>query len=110
MMTVVFAAAFAVGTWADNFPGEGGITDANGRFDLASTDSWGGTIPAILPVEIRLYDAAGAELDGAGYLAAEDGVAKIAIRTNLNDAPGAYRLVFRDRASGLVEERKVERK
>jgi len=84
----------------------GGIVKAG----LRVVDASGEPVPALLPVEIRLYDSAGKELDGAGYLAAEDGDARVAIRTNVNDAPGPYRLVFRDRASGLTEERAVERR
>lgn len=67
----------------------------------------GNPIRAILPVEIRLYDAAGKEIDGAGYLAAKDGVAEVAFLTNRDDAKGAYRLVCRDRASGLERELSV---
>jgi len=58
--------------------------------------------PALLPVEIRVFDAAGRELDGAGYACAKDGVCRLSVRTNLNDAPGAYKVVCRDRASGLA--------
>ena len=61
-------------------------------------------VPARLPVEIRVYDAAGAELDGAGFACAEGGVCTLAVRTNLNDAPGGYRVVCRDRASGILKE------
>ena len=64
-------------------------------------------VPALLPVEIRVYDAAGRELDGAGYACAKDGVCKLTVRTNLNDAPGAYRVVCRDRASGMTIEKRV---
>jgi len=70
----------------------------------------GQRISALLPGEIHLYDADGVELDGAGYVAAEDGIAQLAIRTNLNDAPGDYRLVCKDRASGLVVEKTIKRK
>ena len=45
------------------------------------------------------------ELDGAGYACAKDGVCKLTVRTNINDAPGGYRVVCRDRASGLACER-----
>ena len=67
----------------------------------------GRPVSALLPVEIRMYDSSGRELDGAGYLAAENGDARVAIRTNVNDAPGPYRVVFRDRASGLSATREV---
>lgn len=65
-------------------------------------DETGAPVPARLPVEIRVFDAAGQELDGAGYACAEGGVCKLAVRKNLNDAPGGYRIVCRDRASGIV--------
>ena len=61
-------------------------------------------VPARLPVEIRVFDAAGQELDGAGYVCAEGGVCTLTVRTNLNDPPGGYRIVCRDRASGIVSE------
>ena len=67
-------------------------------------DAAGEPVPALLPVEIRVYDAAGRELDGAGYACAKDGVCRLSVRTNLNDAPGAYRVVCRDRASGIVRD------
>ena len=70
-------------------------------------DAAGGPVQALLPVEIRVYDAAGRELDGAGYACATDGVCRLAVRTNLNDTPGEYRLVCRDRASGLVCEKRA---
>ena len=69
-------------------------------FSVLAAD--GKPVHALLPVEVRVYDAAGAELDGAGYLAAEDGVAKVTVLRNLDDAPGAYHVVCRDRASGCV--------
>lgn len=77
------------------------------RFSVLDAD--GRPVPALLPVEIRVFDAAGAELDGAGYLAAEGGVAKVTVLCNLDDAPGAYRVVCRDRASGLTVEKTVQR-
>ena len=65
----------------------------------------GEPVKALLPVEVRVYDAAGRELDGAGYACAKDGVCRLSVRTNINDAPGGYRVVCRDRASGLACER-----
>ncbi|MBR2837656.1 MAG: hypothetical protein IKE55_02630 [Kiritimatiellae bacterium] len=72
-------------------------------------DDAGRPVPARLPVEIRVFDSAGAELDGAGFACAEDGVCTLAVRTNLNDAPGDYRVVCRDRASGITREAHVGR-
>ena len=72
-------------------------------------DDTGRPVPARLPVEIRVFDAAGAELDGAGFACAEDGVCTLTVRTNVNDAPGDYRVVCRDRASGIVQEMSVRR-
>ena len=66
-------------------------------------DEFGAPVPARLPVEIRVYDAAGRELDGAGYACAVDGTCELKVVTNLNDAPGGYRVVCRDRASGLAK-------
>lgn len=62
-------------------------------------------VAARLPVEIRIFDAAGTELDGAGFACAEGGVCTMTVPTNLNDAPGGYRVVCRDRASGIVREK-----
>ena len=62
---------------------------------------------ALLPVEVRLYDAAGREIDGGGYACAEGGVAKVSFITNVDDAGGAFRIVCRDRASGLSAEKKI---
>ena len=82
-----------------------------GRVDvmLSVRDQSGCLVPAVLPVEVRLYDSAGVELDGAGYAAAENGVCRMHIQTNLDDAPGEYRLVCRDRASGLEVSRTIRR-
>ncbi|MCQ2392480.1 MAG: hypothetical protein MJ240_13775 [Kiritimatiellae bacterium] len=82
---------------------------ASVRVSLAVLDDKGKRVNALLPVEVRLYDAAGRELDGAGALAAEGGVCTIDIPTNLDDAPGNYRLVCRDRASGLSVTRVIAR-
>ena len=69
------------------------------RFTISGES--GRPVPGLLPVEIRVYDAAGRELDGAGYACAENGVCELSVATNLDDAEGDYRVVCRDRASGL---------
>ena len=71
-------------------------------------DESGAPVPALLPVEVRIYDAAGTELDGAGFACAEGGICSLAVPTNLNDPPGGYRVVCRDRASGISKEVAVE--
>ena len=83
-----------------------------GTFGVAVTvaDAKGSAVPALLPVEIRLYDSAGREIDGGGYACAEGGVAKVSFVTNLDDADGPYRLVCKDRASGISVERAVAQK
>ena len=48
------------------------------------------------------------DYERAGFLCAEGGVATASILLNVNDAPGDYHLVCRDRASGLVAERNVQ--
>ena len=63
---------------------------------------------ALLPAEIRLYDAAGREIDGAGWVCLENGTCTVELLTNLDDAKGDYRVVCRDRASGLTAERTVK--
>ena len=70
-------------------------------------DGKGKAVPALLPVEVRLYDANGREIDGGGFTCAEGGVAKVTFQTNLDDADGAYRLACRDRASGISVEKTV---
>ena len=54
-------------------------------------------------------DAAGRELDGAGWVCLQGGSCTVDILTNIDDAASDYRLVCRDRASGLSVERKIER-
>ncbi len=71
--------------------------------ELRVLDAKGLPIAALLPVEIRVTNAAGRELDGAGYACAENGVCRLKMFANLDDAPGAYRITCRDRASGLTK-------
>jgi hypothetical protein len=70
----------------------------------------GKPVDALLPAEIRMYDAAGRELDGAGWVCLQGGVCTVDILTNIDDADGDYRVVCRDRASGLSIERAIKRK
>ena len=70
----------------------------------------GRPVKALLPAEIRLFDAAGRELDGAGWVCLQGGVCAMDILTNLDDAAGDYRLVCRDRASGLSAECAIRQK
>jgi hypothetical protein len=69
----------------------------------------GKPVAAVLPVEVRLYDSSSREIDGAGFAAAEGGVCRMTVPLNFDDAPGEYRLVCRDRASGLVTEKRIFR-
>ena len=70
----------------------------------------GEPVKALLPAEVRLYDAAGRELDGAGWVCLQGGVCTVEVMTNLDDAAGDYRLVCRDRATGLSAERTIRRR
>lgn len=63
-------------------------------------DETGAPVDALLPVEIRLFDALGREIDG-GWMAAEGGVCTARLSTNLDDPDGGCRIECRDRASGL---------
>ena len=69
----------------------------------------GKPVPAVLPVEVRIRDARGQELDGAGFVAAVDGVCELSAKTNLDDADGDYTVFCRDRASGFTASEKVVR-
>ena len=80
------------------------------RVTFSVRDVSGRPVDALLPAEIRLYDAAGRELDGAGWVCLQGGVCTVEIATNLNDAAGDYRLVCTDRASGLKAERLIRRR
>ena len=78
------------------------------KVTFSALDKDGRTIEALLPAEVRLYDAAGREIDGAGWVCLEGGTCTVEFLTNLNDAQGDYRLVCRDRASGLTAERRIK--
>ena len=80
------------------------------RVAFSAISDSGRTVEAMLPAEIRLFDAAGRELDGAGWTCLQDGRCTVEILTNLNDADGDYRLVCRDRTSGLSVERRIRRR
>lgn len=80
------------------------------RVTFAALDRNGKPVHALLPAEIRVYDAAGRELDGAGWVCLQGGVCTVDILTNIDDADGDYRVVCRDRASGLSAERTVKRR
>ena len=75
---------------------------------FSARDADGHPVAALLPAEIRLYDAAGREIDGAGWVCLQGGTCTVEFVTNLNDADGDYRIVCRDRASGLTAERSVK--
>lgn len=79
------------------------------RVTLRVLDVKGRPVHALLPGEVRLIDAAGRELDGAGFVCVQDGTCTVDILTNVDDAEGDYRLVCKDRASGLTAERTVRR-
>jgi hypothetical protein len=75
---------------------------------FSALDSEGRPVDALLPAEIRLYDGAGREIDGAGWVCLQGGTCTVEFQTNLNDADGDYKIVCRDRASGLTVERVVK--
>ncbi len=71
------------------------------KVKMTVKDAAGAPVQALLPVEIRVYDASGRELDGAGFACARNGVCELSVLTNINDAKGFYSIVCRDRASGI---------
>ncbi len=77
------------------------------RVTFSARNAAGKPVNALLPAEIRLFDASGCELDGAGWVSLQGGVCTVEIATNLDDPRGDYRLVCRDRASGLTAERTI---
>ena len=81
-----------------------------GKLSVTMTvkDAEGKPVEALLPAEIRLYDGAGREIDGAGWVCLQGGTCTVEFVTNLNDAEGDYRVVCRDRASGLSAERTIK--
>ena len=80
------------------------------RITFSALDESGCPVEALLPAEIRVFDAAGRELDGAGWVCLQGGVCTVDVLTNLDDAAGSYRIICKDRASGLTVERSVARK
>ena len=78
------------------------------KVTFSALDAQGHPVAALLPAEIRLYDAAGREIDGAGWVSLQGGTCTVEFLTNLNDADGDYKIVCRDRASGLTAERIVK--
>lgn len=79
------------------------------RVTFRALNGNGKAVSALLPGEIRMYDAAERELDGAGFVCLQNGECTVDILTNIDDADGDYRLVCKDRASGLTEERVIRR-
>ena len=80
------------------------------RVTFSALDAAGRPVEALLPAEMRLFDAAGRELDGAGWVCLQGGVCTVDLLTSLNDADGDYHLVCRDIASGLKVERTIRRR
>ena len=80
------------------------------RVEFTAFGRDGKPVDALLPAEIRMYDASGRELDGAGWVCLQGGSCTVDILTNIDDASGDYRIVCRDRASGLSAVRTVKRR
>ncbi|MBP5321148.1 MAG: hypothetical protein J6334_09170 [Kiritimatiellae bacterium] len=81
--------------------------DGTCRVTLRVLDTGGKPVDALLPVEIRLYDSAGREIDGGGFFCAEGGGCTATFLTNADDPPGEYALLCRDRASGETSRQKI---
>ena len=78
------------------------------KVTFSALDAQGHPVAALLSAEIRLYDAAGREIDGAGWVCLQGGTCTVDFLTNLNDADGDYKIVCRDRASGLTTARTIK--
>ena len=63
-------------------------------------DAAGRAVPALIPVEIRIFCADGSELDGAGPLAAQNGRAGVTLALD-RDGGRTFRVVCRELASGI---------
>jgi hypothetical protein len=61
---------------------------------------WGGTVDAVVPLEVKVLDAAGEAAEGSGYYGARDG--RLALRLDIapNDTPGRWRIAVTELASG----------
>ena len=77
------------------------------RVDFRVLDRSGRPITALLPVEVRLFDSNGAEIDGGGYICAENGSCSLEFQTNVNGPKGIYKVTGKDRASGRTVEKTV---
>ena len=60
----------------------------------------GAPVEGRMPVEIRVRDASGREIDGAGWACAVDGACALSVPVNLDDPPGGYTITARDIATG----------
>ncbi len=80
---------------------------ASFEIELRVLDGQGQPVDALLPVDIRVRDSAGRELDGCGAACAVGGSCRMKVQTNLDDAPGGYRIVCRDLASGFSVSRNL---
>ena len=78
------------------------------KVTFSALDTDGHPVEALLPAEIRLYDGSGREIDGAGWVCLQGGTCTVEFVTNVNDAEGNYRIVCRDRSSGLTAERTIK--
>ena len=88
----------------------------NGKLmvEMKVLDSAGQAVQALIPVEIRIFCEDGSELDGAGFFAAENGRASVALVLD-RDSGRVFRIVCRERAGGhektirVAEERRQAR-
>ena len=78
------------------------------KVTFSALDAQGHPVAALLPAEICLYDATRREIDGAGWVCLQGGTCTVEFQTNLNDADGDYKIVCRDRASGLTAARTIK--
>jgi hypothetical protein len=63
-----------------------------------------GTADAVVPVEVRIVDAAGQAAEGSGFYGAKDGQLSLTLDIAPNEAPGAWKIQVTELASGKQAE------
>jgi hypothetical protein len=68
---------------------------------LRVVDAAGTAIPAVVPVEVEVFDSANRRAEFSGYYGAKDGQLDLSLDLAQNDTPGVWTIHVRELASGL---------